>query len=211
MDPITSTIQGMISYTRDDWQNTYHSNVIKLLKIFNIKSYADIGANLGEVCNILMDSLPALKEAYLFEPQSDNFDFLQKRYNHNLNIKCLNYGIYYGKTELPLYSREKNIGGYSVINAVETCKLVGETIVLKTLEEADIPVVDFVKIDVEGAEENILRSSTYLKKVKYLDIEFHDDLRNIATIQNLCKEFFPDHQIVICNSDNVFLEKYQQD
>jgi hypothetical protein len=72
---------------------------------------------------------------------------------------------------------------------------------------AEIPVVDFVKIDVEGAEENILRNSTYLKKVKYLDIEFHDDLRSLETVSRICKECFPNHRVMFYNPENAFLEK----
>ena len=75
------------------------------------------------------------------------------------------------------------------------------------LEEADIPVVDFVKIDVEGAEENILRNSTYLKKIKYLDIEFHDDLRSLETVSRIYKECFPNHRVMFYDPENAFLEK----
>jgi FkbM family methyltransferase len=207
MGAITETVDGMISYTQQDWQKGHHAKVISYLKTCDIKSYVDLGANLGEVCNILRYFLPELTDAYLFEPQLDNFAFLQDRYKDNPKIKCFNYGIYYGMTELPLYRRDKNIGGYSVNNAHETCKLVGETIILKTLEEANIPVVDFVKIDVEGSEENIIKNSTYLKKVKYLEIEFHDDLRNLETVARLCKECFPNHKVLFYDPENAFLEK----
>lgn len=204
---ITETVEGMISYTQNDWQKGHHLKVINYLKSCDIESYVDLGANLGEVFNILKFYLHDLKKAYLFEPQLDNFAFLQERYKDNPDVRCFNFGIYYGKTQLPLYRRDKNIGGYSVNNAHETCKLVGETILLKTLEEFDIPVVDFVKIDVEGAEENIIRNSKYLKKVKYLDIEFHDDLRSLETVSKLCRECFPNHKIMFYDPENAFLEK----
>lgn len=207
MDIITETIEGMIYYTQQDWQNGHHTKVINYLKACDIKSYVDIGDNLGEVCNMLKSSLPELADAYLFEPQLDDFAFLQERYKDNPKIKCFNYGIYYGMTELPLYRRDLNIGGYSFNNAHKKGELVGETVILKTLEEANIPVVDFVKIDVEGSEENIIRNSTYLKKVKYLEIEFHDDLRILEIVSRLCEECFPNHTVLFYDSENAFLEK----
>ena len=90
MGAITETVEGMISYTQEDWQKGHHAKVINYLKTCDIKSYVDLGANLGEVCNILKFFLPELTDAYLFEPQLDNYAFLQERYKDDPNIKCFN-------------------------------------------------------------------------------------------------------------------------
>jgi hypothetical protein len=64
---ITETVEGMISYTQNDWQKGHHLKVINYLKSCDIKSYVDLGANLGEVYNILKFYLPELTDAYLFQ------------------------------------------------------------------------------------------------------------------------------------------------
>lgn len=206
---ITETNEQMLMYTKNDWHSGHHLKVIKYLKKCDIYSYVDLGANLGEVCNILKFHLPELKKAYLFEPQLDNFAFMNERYKHNPEIKCINYGIFYGAQILPFYRKNKNIHEYTIVQFDESYKLVGETTFLRTLEEFDLPIVDYIKIDVEGSEENIIKNSKYIPKIKYIDIQFHDQLKNSDIIEKLCLEHFPKHKIVFIDNENVFLEKQE--
>ena len=76
----------------------------------------------------------------------------------------------------------------------------------KTLEELELPIVDFIKIDIEGGEFNVIENSSYLQQIRWIDIEFH------ALIDpNYIKTHFPNYEIMlhayICNTSRYFLKK----
>lgn len=207
MSKITETYEQLLNYTKNLWHDEYHNKLIRYLTQCEIKSYVDVGANIGEVCNILKFYLPELKNAYLFEPQLDNYAFMNERYLKIEDVRCFNYGIHYGVTHLPFYRKNKNIDEYSVEKLEEDYKLVGEVTQLKTLEEFDLPIVDFIKISAEGSEENIIKNSTYIPKIKYISLDFSRSLHNIEDVEAFCSKYFSKHKIVLMDRKNVFLEK----
>ena len=72
-----SSRESHVLYTRSELETyQYYKDVIEILKQDKIKSYIDIGANVGEFCNVLFEKIDTLKKAYLIEPQEDNFIFL---------------------------------------------------------------------------------------------------------------------------------------
>ena len=64
--------------------------------------------------------------------------------------------------------------------------------VLKTLEEVGVKP-DLIKMDIEGAEENLIMYSTLLKETPWLIIEWHPD----KSFEDLRKQFLPDHEVVV--------------
>ena len=70
---------------------------------------------------------------------------------------------------------------------------------IDTLENLNIPVVDHVKIDIEGGEFDIIPNSKYLQNIKFIDIEFHwdTDKHDIPNEQRetYIKSNFPNHSI----------------
>lgn len=196
-----------VHYTRKEWsEEPYFCEVVEYLKQKNIKSFLDIGSNVGEVANVLSDQINTLVYFYLIEPQKDNFAFLKDNTKQLKNCTYFNFGIFYGKREAELYQDPswKNVGAYTVEVLQNQFCSIGETIKLCTLEECNIPVVDFAKIDVEGAEYNIIENSEYLKSVPYIDIEFHN--WNIKHIEFMHKNL-PTHKVGISTGNHLFMEK----
>jgi len=192
------TREEHITYTRNELNNyPYYISVIEQLKNDNIKSYVDIGANVGEYCNVLFDKIPSLIDAYLIEPETENFDFMQSNLN-NKNLSLFNVAIgYHFKNGVIIPHGSVNVGGFMVIDSERTQN--SEQIVVKTLEELNLPLVDLVKIDIEGGEFNLIENSNYLQKIKWVEIEFHmseNDLKNNNSV-NYVGEHFPNHTISV--------------
>jgi FkbM family methyltransferase len=217
-----------VDYTRREWTNdTYFVKLLEVLKKEKIESFLDLGSNVGEVVNVLIESIPELQDIYIFEPQVQNMIFLKKNIEKNIsnkNIHFFDFGIYYGERFAKMFQSNvwKNVGGFQVEHArkeiykskefpvldnlgIENWNAVVDRIELKTFEELDIPVVDFIKIDVEMSEYNIIENSTYLQECRLIDIEYH----SCSDYIGYTKKYFPNHNIIeFCNQHvHVLLEK----
>jgi len=169
----TPTRELHVEYTRNEWMGRIPLFVflLQFLKEKNIKTIVDVGANVGEVSNVFMEQIPTLEKCYLFEPQIDNFNFIKNRFKDNNKIIAYNFGIYYGKEESHLYRQDINVGGYSIEPNITEEK---EVVQLRPLEFFNIPNIDFIKIDIEGAEWNFLNNSKQIHDIKYILIECHN-------------------------------------
>ena len=159
-----------MEYTRNEWTTvSCFVEMINFLKNKNIEYFADIGSNVGEVSKIFLEEFPSLKKVYAYEPETQNFEFLKQRFSNEPKLIPIKKGIFYGKKNIELYNNGGS-GSHTVI--VNTGNLI-EVIDLVEIENEEIPQLDLVKIDIEGAEYNVLKYSKLLKNIKYLIIEFH--------------------------------------
>jgi len=155
------------------------SEFIKEKKI-KIKNIYDIGANIG-----IYSIYYALnfKEAniYSFEPVESTYNILEKNVNNfNLNqrIHIYNYGISINNKKEKLYlsipeNRDsENIGLYS-LKVKDECKKDSILANFRPLNKFNIPTPDFIKIDVEGCEEEIIKNNLDIfnqAKLLYIEI-----------------------------------------
>jgi FkbM family methyltransferase len=185
-----TTREEHISYTRSELETyPYYKEIIENLKEEKITSYIDIGANVGEFCNVLFEKIDTLKKAYLIEPQKDNFIFLQDNVKKE-EVLFFQKAIGYNLISSKIYSVDNNIGGFRL---VPDPNISGEEVEVITLEELNLPIVDLIKLDIEGGEYNVIENSTFLKTAKWIEIEFHD-YHNIPTKEYVSKQF-PDYNI----------------
>lgn len=179
------------SYTRNELDSyQYYIDVIEYLRNAGIKSYLDIGANIGEFCNVLFEKIPTLREAHLIECESENIKFLK---NNIKPTKVVIYKLAVGyNMSNPILIANDNVGGFKIVDGNSN---IDSNINMSTLENLNLPIVDFVKIDIEGGEYNIIENSDYIQKIKYIDIEFHD-YDNFPTVKYI-SEKFKNHRIKI--------------
>lgn len=159
----------------------------------DFKTIIDIGANKGvfiDVCNYLFP----YSKIYAFEPLSDMFERIKSK----KNVTAFNFGLWDRKGYDTIYYNQENIGASSFLKPTKeyTKDLVGEKKLiekkaqLKRFDELKIPIERpcFVKIDVEGAEEKVLRGfGDRLKEVDVLQIEwffreYHEGQTRLGTI-----------------------------
>lgn len=192
-----------VQYTRDEFTTyPYYVDMIKILETKKIKSYVDIGANVGEFCKCMFEKLPTLTTAYLIEPEEANFKFMTNRMEE-LRQYCLhmfNVGITYN-IKNPVFLRSFNVGGHRIIESENA-----SDIKTSTLEDLKIPIVDLIKIDTEGGEYDIIENSSYLQEVEWLDIEFHD-YDGSHPMEEYVEKFLPKHRIELSLGVRCLLQK----
>ncbi len=168
--------------------------------IFNQKKdmvVIDVGANIGIVSQYMRDYC---KKLYAIEPSPEHFEALKKNkeFNNWDNVEVFNCALADKDGEMELsqndFNRTMNTlmvgdvgpdGRYKTIDGLFSMGTAGpysnkvkvKTMALDTfMKENKIDEVDFVKFDVEGAEDMILRSEGFKKvapKIKAIEVEFH--------------------------------------
>lgn len=141
----------------------------------------DIGANVGVFS--LFASVIKNVQVYSFEPHPKNFEILLNNVTQNNieNVKCFDFAI--GLNNEQRFLIEGNIAGghkflYDKESDISEGLLKVKTVTLLTImEELDIDKIDFLKLDCEGAEGEIIKSlgAEGLSRVNKLAIEFHDN------------------------------------
>jgi FkbM family methyltransferase len=146
----------------------------------------DIGANVGYF-SVLLLSKKRVKKIIAFEPIPINIQSLKKTISENsllqeqllLTEKAVT-GTPMGDLTLYLDSEKELTENASVISGFESThseKLVVPSITLTQIfKENDLSQIDFVKMDCEGSEFDILYNTeiSLLKKIKRMTLEVHD-------------------------------------
>ena len=186
-------------YTINEWTREPFTQILDALPK-TIKAIHDIGANVGGFTHVIHEKYPKAI-IYAFEPVAANFDALFTNV-HEYAVP-IPRGIYYGATQSRVTSRgDSNIGAFFLeqINAGEPRVFHNEVIELRPLE--DYPTADLIKLDVEGAEENIIEHSTVLKTTPLIIVEWHPD--HVNPIEFFSKHL-PNHKIVVNLENKQFL------
>jgi FkbM family methyltransferase len=131
--------------------------------------FIDVGANIGQHS---MYASHFAKKVYSFEPIKKIYNqFFESVFENDfLNISIWNYALGNKKEILPIYSNEINVGASSLLVSDGGRKLLQNIKVEKLddiYEKMGIEKTDFMKIDVEGFEWNVLQGAeNFIKKFK---------------------------------------------
>lgn len=157
-------------YTIKEWSQGEFALMLDEAFSQNPKVVYDVGACVGGWSQAIRRYEP--EQTYAFEPFPANFAQLQE--NNIPGVEILNLGIWYGKKTARAKWRGSNVGAI-FIDEVDTtdCMETGEVFNLTIFEELSLPRPDLIKLDVEGAEKNIIENSTILRTVPQLIIEWH--------------------------------------
>ena len=202
-----TTQSSHVEYTLNEWCRPPFTTMLEtVFSDSSVQNFVDLGANVGGVIQSLekLNYIPRLKKIVCFEPDADNFAFLQTastaiQARHGIEITCHNFGIYYGKTEAQVCGTgDGNIGGYfvqddTIPRPVHAIPYDRKIFCLDTLEKhIDFPI-DILKIDIEGSEMNVAAHSSAMKNSKYIIFEWHFDHR---LIHDFIKTHLPNHDII---------------
>jgi FkbM family methyltransferase len=191
--PSIDTPNGLFEIDPDDLYilkhmtngNVYESHIINgQLKPYIEKSkyIVDVGANIG--CHaISYANMNPTCNVWAFEPQNKLFGILSRnitRNNLNDRVELFKYGLGHKETSTTLYSLDKvwdaGQGGYN--KAGLGIGQGGESINICTLDSLNLPGLDFMKIDVEGAEGLVLQGAAEtIKKYKPVIFFEHNEQR----------------------------------
>lgn len=135
-------------------------------KDFKDMIVVDIGANIG---GFTAYAAQTAKHVYAFEPNKKNFELLKENTKQFKNVTLYNCGLGIpGKRKL--YGYGNNYGNYSLMTYNGRKHSSEEEIEVCKLSDFNIPDIDFLKCDCEGAEYEIFLDEV---KAKEMIIEGH--------------------------------------
>lgn len=138
----------------------------------------DIGAQIGTFTVYAAQRAHGGK-VFAYEPLPENFEFLNQniKLNHLKNVISFQLAVSSTSGGGYLFIQKHNSGGHSVYNSGNDKKISIEKITLgEIFTQNKIEKIDFLKIDTEGSEYDILlnASKDILSKIGKIIIEYHD-------------------------------------
>ncbi len=189
------------------------SGLSSICEIFFVKTYCprdmkinkgdtiiDIGANIGIFTT--HSSFLSEGKVYSYEPFKIHFKRLLKNIKANQlkNVVPFNLAVCGSKGKRNLFINKKNSGMHSLIfkENSEEKTTVKSTTLKEIFEKNDIKQCDFLKMDCEGSEYEILYHApkNILKKIRKISLEFD----NIDSYQQNCfqlKKFLEDNDFIV--------------
>ena len=117
----------------------------------------DGGGHIG-IFSIFASLLFKCEKVYTFEPEDENYSFLLKNVNNIENIIPVKCALGNSDGEAHLYIHE-NSGSHSIVSRGEKYKTVSLCKLDSFIEKEGLDKVDFIKLDVEGYEANVLEGA----------------------------------------------------
>jgi len=175
----------------------HQRRILAILKktINEIDVFLDIGAHKGTYTDLVINNFKT-KKILMFEPQEDIFNYLKKKYKNKNNIFVINKALSdksnildfnFNKHDLTsslskldlknnyLRLKAKLFSTTSEGMIIKRKKIQTETL-FSVLNDRNIQDVDFLKIDTEGHELQVLQGmKDKIKKVRCMLVEFHND------------------------------------
>lgn len=145
----------------------------------------DVGSNKGDWASILG---PNVKEVHLFEPNLVLLHYSMVRFEYYTNFVYNNIGLFSESKAMPFHYFTNSNNGLSSVYRNQIWVDMGlpmqETeIQVETLDDycqcESVPEIDLIKIDVEGADFEVLKGAENLligKKIKFIQVEHSDHI-----------------------------------
>ena len=174
---------------------------------FDVEYIVDGGANIGVSSRYLLTKFPNAR-IIAIEPEQQNFIVLKKNTEGYKNIVGVKSGIWCKDCQLCIVESEQHgEWGFQLqeANDVKNCYIRDSAIQCYSIDSImsmfDLPRIDILKLDIEGAEKEVFQSENpekWIRKCRAIIIELHDFLD-----PNISKIFFE------CLDKYVFYEHYQ--
>ena len=151
---------------------------------YRIKTYFDVGANVGQTCLRVVQELPEA-HIFAFEPDPSTFLQLKKAVDGVQNIEPLNIGFGTTIGEVDFFEYDMSLLNSMVDNAPYAVRYkkkakritVKSTTIDQFCKERRLETIDVLKIDTEGYELAVLKGAERVLsegKIKFISAEFND-------------------------------------
>jgi len=168
-----------------DFSKNGEKRVLECLSKHDVKSIFDVGANIGEYSVILNKYFPD-STIHAFELSEDTYITLAQNIKGLKNIICNNVGLsdVHQKIKMKYYGKNNTLNSLIDFDANEKFEMKDAYVITgdEYMMEKNIEVIDFLKIDVEGAEHLVLKGfENSIKRGKIKVIQFEYGYINIIT------------------------------
>jgi len=154
-------------------EETYLKWKINFSKNSNV---IDIGSHIG-LFTLQIASMNKNSNIFCFEPNNENFNMLKNniKINNLKKIKIFQMAVSFKNGETELSINKNDSSGHSIKKEFEKKENVKTITLKKILDDNQIEHCDLLKLDCEGAEYEILFSTSKneLKKIKQICLEYH--------------------------------------
>lgn len=155
---------------------------------FDGKTVYDVGANVGQMTLFFARAAGAAGFVVAFEPHPYSYKGLLRsvRVNRLRHVRLVNKGAGDAPTTLVLYQPSRHLSG-ATLNGERAARLnegrlLQYTVEIDTIdnmvESLNLPLPDFVKIDVEGFEEHVLRGA--IRTLEHNGPDFFIEIHRLA-------------------------------
>ena len=145
---ITFDIEYMIGFTNDHKGQYFDKTILPDMPNM---IFVDGGGYVGDTARQLVSHFPDFKKIYLFEPNEKNITIAKKRLKDIANIEFFNIGLSNKKATLNFNDKMSYSAIYTA-GATNVC--------VDTIDNIITQKVDFIKLDIEGAEQDAIDGAT---------------------------------------------------
>ncbi len=150
---ITFDLDFMEGFTNNHKEQYFDKQLIPDIK--NI-SFLDGGGYIGDTIPYIIDNFPDFKRIYVIEPSKLHINIVKKEFSNIKNIEFINCGLGSKKTE---YLEEQIVQ--------HNCNHNFQATNIDTIDNIIDSKVDFIKLDIEGAEQDAIDGAVNtIKKYK---------------------------------------------
>lgn len=142
------------------------------------KLIIDLGAYTGLSTTFFALKYPKAR-IIAVEPESSNFELLEFHTQKNPNVDRINAGVWSSNAFLKITNKATEKWAFTVEEVSESDDYDVKSITIDSiLKNSGCDTIDILKIDIEGAEKELLSKNvaSWISKVKVLVIELHDRL-----------------------------------
>ena len=184
------------------FENTGEKKLLELLskRDLQINTIFDVGGNDGSYSILLSEIFPKAN-IYCFEPVPGTYKNAEESLKDVKNVSLQKFGLYKENCTLDIYNDLQNpndqistVYPEGLVDFYTASELQKLQIEVKTLDsfcsEQKINTIDFLKIDVEGAELNVLEGAKDMlskNAIRFVQFEFNDF--NISS-RTFMKDFY---------------------
>jgi len=150
----------------------------------------DIGAHIG-LFALFASQYCKQGQIFCFEPVKENYDLLLENFQLNkiTNVKPFNVAVSEKIGEVKIFLNEDESGHSMFVSSTKSI-LIKSTSLKEIIDSNNLDRCDFIKMDCEGVEYEIIDSLpiNYFNKIKKMCIEYHFVDKKPHLIQNMIKK-----------------------
>ncbi len=154
---------------------------------FNVKNIIDCGANIG-ITSVYFKKLFPSAKIIAVEPEQNNFAVLAQNLGDYKDVSLLQKGIWNKKVNLKISNLSSaEHWSFTVEETTEEFGVIKAIAISDIMDDANIEVIDILKIDIEGSELEVFTENYeyWLPRTRILIVETHDRYR-----RGCCKAVF---------------------